>query len=373
MPTFHYIILSLLVFLFIGSGDGNNVQSVKSDAGCRTIGVKESNKYRPGTSINVGLQFSTVFNKVPRILVSVGFGTSSENQNDVPDSYEKMPIMPPTYSQMYCPQTFTAIVTDKETTRFAVGVSKQLAISSSTIMSSESICFQPLAWPTSLRVCWFAWEKDMWHTTEPQTIREGTIYHLYMSSTRVKYNVVFTDKDKKVSPFASHQELNIQVTLHAVGGLTDPLSYSVSNVDENGFTIHVGLAGGNPPTGGPSPANEIWVDYLVQASKNMTKKTLVATEPRAGFYDIIFYRNVCDDTKIHTSLEDSITGIWVLFEDCTAFPSAQRMKLISHHYDKVSRCEIFEYALSIPNGHNKLKISFSNYPWCEFLFFYTLL
>jgi hypothetical protein len=146
------------------------------------------------------------------------------------------------------------------------------------------------------------------------------------------------------------------------------VSYSVSNINHRGFTINVGLASATPATGSSSsPSNQIAVDYLVQATKNATLERL----PRPGFYDITFTKDVCETT---TAFRDLTTGVWVLFYDCAEFKSAQRMHLTTHVAPVTGEgsCNLWEYSVSIPNGHTVLQVSFSNYPsWCEFSFFFS--
>ena len=143
----------------------------------------------------------------------------------------------------------------------------------------------------------------------------------------------------------------------------------MSNINHRGFTINVGLASATPATGSSSsPSNQIAVDYLVQATKNATLERL----PRPGFYDITFTKDVCETT---TDFRDLTTGVWVLFTDCAEFQSAQRMYLTTHvapftGVGKPEGCTLWEYSVSIPNGHTVLQVTFSNYPWCEFSFFF---
>ena len=162
----------------------------------------------------------------------------------------------------------------------------------------------------------------------------------------------------------------MQVTIQSKYSFNAPVSYSVSNINHRGFTINVGLASATPATGSSSsPSNQIAVDYLVQATKNATLERL----PRPGFYDITFTKDVCDTT---TAFRDLTTGVWVLFYDCAEFKSAQRMHLTTHvaPFTGEGSCNLWEYSVSIPNGHTVLQVSFSNYPsWCEFSFFFCVL
>ena len=170
-------------------------------------------------------------------------------------------------------------------------------------------------------------------------------------------------------PFDPSQVLNVQVTIRSVYAFNAPVSYSVSNINHRGFTINVGLASATPATGSSSsPSNEIAVDYLVQATKNATLEML----PRPGFYDITFTKKVCEQFKLPKKV---VTGVWVLFTDCAELKSAQRMHLTTHVEPSSGNpggCKLWEYSVSIPNGHTVLQVSFSNYPWCEFSFFVVI-
>ena len=367
--------LPLLSLLLLQHVCAKNFDALPSDVGCHALGLSEDKEFRPGVSKSFGISFTNIeFRETPRILVSVGYGTSEDTVN-IPESYDMINRNTPA-TETGCPLSFTASITHLSKTGFAVGVARQLATSTSDVMKEYSRCFFKNPWPAQLRVCWAAWAVGEWELLDMgKTIREGTVWNLHMDKPRVDYTVTFK------RPFDPNQILNVQITIQALKGMTDPMSYSVSAVSETGFTVHVGLASGNPPTGSPtSTANEFSVHYLVQASENISAVSPATLVPRQGMYDVFFERLVCnDDASERFNMQT--TGVWMLFKDCSQFPSAQRMELVStkkhtKHLQGGSSssfsssgtraskdCEIYTYGISIPNGHDKLQASFSNYPW----------
>ena len=357
--------LLLLLLLCISSTLAKNFDALPTDTGCEKLGIKTAQTFRPGSSVPFSFEFVNSFRETPRILVSVGYGNDG-NHAVIPASYDVT-----TGYNVGCPRSFTGVITDISSktidkkirvTGFSVGVSRQLATSSPEFMTTYPKCFMANQWPSSLRVCWFAWAKGEWESLDlGNTIREGTIEDQHMWKPRVDYPVTFA------KPFDSNQKLNVQVTIKALNGLAAPLSYAVSDVKETGFMVHVGLASGNSPTGtATSKANEFSIDYLVQASENRSATPPMTVIPRPGFYDIFLERLVCDGDSGNEQFELTTTGMWMLFQDCSEFESARRMELVSTRISNENikyGCKIWTYGISIPNGHTKLKASFSNYPW----------
>ena len=345
----------LLLALDYCNGVSSN-DAVLSDASCSSLGVTPSEKYRPGVSVSKRIPFESPFPSVgvyPRVLVSIGFGNADDDAQDIPPSYDYIEDIRNTG----CPRVFSAVVTHVDNKGFDVNVARQLAVSTPEVMKELVECFFPQSWPTTLRVCWFAWDKGKWQTAEQEKVREGTIDDVYLSKSRVKKNVVFSP------PLPTHHRLNVQMTVRATGSFTDPVSYAVSDLTETGFTVHLGLANGNSPSGSAT-TNKVAVEWLVQASANATSAAVSSTNtntpsPRIGFYDIYLSYKTC-----YSSMADklSTTGVWIKFTDCSGFPSVVRMNLISIS-KKISRCSTWLFSTSIPNGHHKLQASFSNYPW----------